>query len=84
LSRDGLNKNEFERIKKVIFGRFLRQFNSVEAVSNNFMSTLFKEMNLFNYVDIYRSITFDDVQKRFTEHFNPDNMVLSVVRPYEG
>jgi len=83
LLNTGLDRTEFNRIKKVNLGRFLRMFNSVESIANNFISTLFKDIDLFDYIDTYHSITFEDVEKRFIEHFKPDNMVLSVIRPFE-
>lgn len=84
LQRDGLDEKVFERIKKVIFGRFLRQFNSVEKLANTFVANLFRNINLFDYIQTYESITFNDVKERFTNHFKIDNMSLSVIKPYES
>ncbi len=78
----GLEKNEYERIKKVIYGRFIRQFNNIEGIANNFMANLFKDIDLLNYIDVFETITLDDVNERLVNHFKPENMALSVVRPY--
>ena len=80
---DGLNRDDFERIKKVIMGRFLRQFNSIEKVANIFVANIFKGINLFDYVSVYETITFEDITKCFTNHFNTNNMAISIVKPYQ-
>ncbi|MDK2798863.1 MAG: hypothetical protein PWP27_575 [Clostridiales bacterium] len=83
LQRDGLDKAVFDRIKKVIIGRFLRQFNNIDRLANNFVANLFKDINLFDYIKTYQSITFDDIQQRFTKHFKNDNMAISIIKPHE-
>ncbi|WHH58881.1 pitrilysin family protein [Petroclostridium sp. X23] len=83
LHQEGLSKPAFDRIKKVILGKFLRQFNSVEKIANNFIANIFRDINLFDYIEVYHSTSFEDVQKRFTNHFKIDNMALSVIRPHK-
>lgn len=81
--REDLDPKVFERIKKVIFARFLRQFNSIERLANSFTASLFKGIHLFDYMEAYQAVTFKDVQERFESHFKPENMVLSIVKPLE-
>ncbi len=83
LKDKSLDKDTFERIKKVIYSRFVRQFNHIERLANSFTSNMFKEINLFDYVEVYESITFENVVDRFNTHFKEENMVLSIVKPYE-
>lgn len=78
-----LNEERFIRCKKVETGRFLRLWNSVDNISNNMVSFLFRNIDVFKYQDICDNITFEDVKKRFKEHFTKENSVLSVVKPYE-
>lgn len=84
IHKDGLDRNTFDRIKKSMQGRFLRGFNSVENVSHLFMSVYFKEANIFDYVKVYDTITFEDVEKIFGSHFDLDKLALSVVLPFQG
>ncbi len=81
--REDLDPKVFERIKKVIFARFLRQFNSIERLANSFTASLFKGIHLFDYMEAYQAVSFKDVQERFESHFKPENMVLSIVKPLE-
>lgn len=78
------NEEEFERAKKVELARYLRMWNSVEGVSNTMVSDLFKGINIFEYSDVVKDITLDDVKLRFKEHFDEKNCAMSVIKPYES
>lgn len=77
----GLDQNSFERVRKAMQGRFVRQMNSIERISHLFMSVYFKGANLFDYLDVYDKITFEYVNEIFGSHFTMDKMALSVIKP---
>ncbi|NLB80229.1 MAG: insulinase family protein [Clostridiaceae bacterium] len=77
-----LREDEFERCKKVLIGDFLRLFNSVEGLSNAFVSSLFKNVDIFEFPSICEAITLTEAQDRLKNHFNEKNSVMSVIRPY--
>lgn len=79
-----INDSELTRAKKVITADFLRMWNSVEGVSNKMISALFKNIDLFEYQKIIKSITLEDVNMRLKSHFTSQNCVLSVINPYES
>ena len=78
-----LDESSFIRCKKVETGRFLRLWNSVDNITNNMVSYLFRNIDVFKYQDICDSITFEDVKERFSSHFTRENSVLSVIKPFE-
>jgi predicted Zn-dependent peptidase len=77
----GLDRDEFNRIVKSMKGRFMRQFNSIEKISHSFISNYLKGFIVFDYLDVYDKITFEDANNAFLEHFNPDNLAMSVIKP---
>ncbi|WP_170045774.1 EF-P 5-aminopentanol modification-associated protein YfmH [Clostridium thermosuccinogenes] len=81
IQRNGLDRNSYDRIRKAMTGRFLKQLNSVERISHTFMSVYFKGVTIFDYFDVYDKITFEYVNSTFAEHFNLDNLALSVIKP---
>lgn len=81
LQKKGLDKDTYERVKRALNGRFIRQLNSVERISHMFISVYFKDVNLFDYLDVYDKISFEYAKEKFGEHFNLDNLALSVVKP---
>lgn len=81
IAETGLDQNSFERVRKAMQGRFVRQMNSIERISHLFMSVYFKGANLFDYLDVYDKITFEYVNEIFGSHFTMDKMALSVIKP---
>jgi predicted Zn-dependent peptidase len=79
--RNGLDRQTYERLRRSMLGRYMRQFNSVERISHTFISVYFKGVNMFDYLGVYDKITFEVVNGVLKEHFNSDNLALSVVRP---
>jgi len=53
----------------------------VERISHMFISVYFKDVSMFDYPDVYDNMTFDYVKEVFENHFNLDNLAVSVVNP---
>ena len=81
LCKKGIDEKDYQRIKKAMRGRFIRQLNSVDRIAHMFMSVYFKEVNIFDYLNVYDQITFDYVEKVFREHFNKERLAVSVIKP---
>ena len=81
LRKDGLSEEDFNRIKKVIWGDYIRSFNDIEGYAHSFLTMSFLDICYFDYFEEYENITFSDVEKRFMEQFDNDYCVLSVINP---
>lgn len=81
LRSKGLDQKNYERIKRAMNGRFIRHLNSIERISHMFISVYFKDVNMFDYFNVYDNMSFDYVKAVFDEHFNLDNLALSVINP---
>lgn len=82
LKKVGMNKIsdiEFNRIKKVLIGIFLYKFNNVESLGNTLNEYLLKNIDFYNYYDILKEITIENVENRINTIFNAENYVLSVI-----
>ncbi|CEI73812.1 EF-P 5-aminopentanol modification-associated protein YfmH [Romboutsia hominis] len=79
--KEGLDEKEFERIKKKKIGNFLKYFDSVNFIANNFISYKFKDINLLDYLDVLKSIEFSEVEKRLHSHLKEEYCVISIVEP---
>ncbi|HBG0505179.1 TPA: insulinase family protein, partial [Clostridioides difficile] len=62
--KEGLSKEEFERTKKKKIGSFIKCFDSINFIGNSFISYVFKDINLLDYLDIIKDITFEEVEER--------------------
>ena len=79
--KNGLDRDTYERLRRAMLGRYMRRFNSVEKISHTFISVYFKGVNMFDYLEVYDKISFEYVNEIFREHFNRDNLALSVIKP---
>jgi predicted Zn-dependent peptidase len=79
LERNGLDAETFERTRKKKVGGFLRMLNSPESLANEFTKYQFKGIDLFDILPIYESITLEDVNRRFREHFDWSRSAVSIV-----
>lgn len=79
--KEGLCEKDFERMKKVMWGRYIRSQNDVEDFAGTFLQLQFMGIDYFNYYDVYKTVTFEDVKKRFEEHFVKERSALSVINP---
>ena len=81
LRETGLNEDDFNRIKKVIWGDFIRSYNDIEGYAHSFLSMSLLDISYFDYFEEYQKITFEDIQNRFMQQFDNEYCVLSVIKP---
>ncbi len=81
LHKTGLSKEDFERAKKVVWGRYIRMHNDIEDYANMYIQSLFMGIDYFDYYDVYKTVTFEDIVNRFKSHFRPELSALSVINP---
>lgn len=79
--REGIQKQEFERIKKQKLGSFIKVFDSVESLANMYLSLYFKDENLLKYYDYLNNLKLEDVNSRIKKMFDENQMVVSIVNP---
>lgn len=76
----GLNEKHFERIKKKIYGDYVREFDNVDTISRMFLADYFKGINSFDYIEQYTSVTLEYTQDVLQELFDERNMIISIVK----
>lgn len=77
----GISSEDFERVKRSLWGRYIKQFNNINALAHGFLSNIFNHIGMFDFVEIIEQITLSDVNARLKQQFLPDRSVLSVVKP---
>ncbi|MGL5330737.1 MAG: EF-P 5-aminopentanol modification-associated protein YfmH, partial [Peptostreptococcaceae bacterium] len=78
---EGLDKEVFERTKKKKIGHFLKYFDSVNFIANNFITYNFKDMNLLDYLEVIKDVKFEEIEERLKSHFKEEYCVISIVEP---
>jgi predicted Zn-dependent peptidase len=79
----GLDREEFERCKKVSYAHSITLFDSTENIANAFISCLFKGIDVLDLPEIIGSITFEDVENRLKQIFKKENFIISIINPMD-
>ena len=80
LKKDGISENDFNRMKKKVYGDYVIEYNSVADIARMFMADYFKGINSFDYIEKYDEITLEYTNEILNKIFNNENMVMSVVK----
>ncbi len=81
LKEKGITFEQLERHRRKILGEFMRRFNSLEFVANNFLSYRFKNADFFAFPRLLQEITLQEINERLEEHLDPDLHAVSVILP---
>ncbi len=79
----GLDEKAVAVAKRVLIGKALRKFNSVEKLGNDFIRCFMNQINPFDYSSLVEKVTITQLEERLAEHFDEACCVLSVVEPLE-
>ena len=80
LKNDGINNDDFKRIKKMIYGGYVKEYNDVSDISRMFLADHFKGINSFDYLEEIEGITVEYLEQILKDVFKEEKMVLSVVK----
>ncbi|MCR1850146.1 insulinase family protein [Paeniclostridium sordellii] len=78
---DGLSEDDFNRVKKKKIGQFIKYFDSVNFIANNFISYKFKGINLMDYLEVIKQVKFEEVEERLKNHLKEEYCSISIVEP---
>ena len=79
LKNNGIDKNDFERLKKMIYGNYVREYNDVQDIARMFLSDYFKGICSFDYLEEIEGINVEYLNQVLKDVFKEEKMVLSIV-----
>lgn len=79
----GFDEKEFNRIKKKMYGEYVKSYNDVSSIANNYLTDYLREINTFDFLEEVLVLDKDYTEKVLREVFNEEKKVLSVVLPNE-
>ena len=79
LKENGINQEDFGRIKKMIYGDYIKEYNDVTNIARMFLSDYFKGINSFEYLEQISTIDLQYVMDILNKIFVEDKMILSVI-----
>ena len=80
IKKDGINSDDFERTKKMIYGEYVREYDDVADVARMFLADYFKGINSFDYIEEIDLVNEEYAKNILDNVFKEDKMVLSIVK----
>ena len=80
IKQNGIDKDDFERTKKMIYGGYVKEYNDVADIARMFLSDSFKGINSFDYIEEIGSINIEYGEQILDNVFVENKMVLSTVK----
>lgn len=80
MKNSGIEKSHFERIKNMIYGNYVREYDDVAEITRMFIADYFKGINSFDYIELYDQVTEEYAKKILEDIFKEENMVISIIK----
>lgn len=80
MKNNDINVQEFNRIKKKIYGDYAVEYNNVADIGRMFTSDYIKGINSFEYMDKFEEIDAEYAKQVLKEIFTEDKMIMSVIK----
>ena len=81
LIKEGINQNDFERIKRKIYGAYIKEYNDTSDIARMFLADSFKGINSFEYLENYETVTKEYATQTLKELFKKENQIISIIQP---
>lgn len=80
LKTEGINEEDFNRIKKMIYGGYVKEYNDVADIARMFLADYFKGINSFDYLEEIEGITVEYLEQILKDVFKEEKMIISIVK----
>ena len=80
MKEKGISKEDFQRIKKMIYGGYVKEYNDVQDIARMFLADYFKGINSFDYIEEIEGINVEYLNQVLNDVFKEEKMVLSIVK----
>lgn len=80
IKKNGIPQEDFDICLKKKYGAEIFSYNDVDDLANNLCEAWLNGYGIFDNIELYRSITREDVETVIREGFDTDNICLSVIK----
>ena len=78
--KNEFDEERFEIIKKKIYGDYVVEYNNISDVARMLLSDYFKNIESFDYIEQYSTVTAEFTKQILDEIFDENKCILSVVK----
>ena len=82
--KTGIDEGDFLRVQKLLYGKNVRGFNSVDNIANGLVNSHFSNETLYDMIETVAIITLDEVNKYLKEMFEETKSAISVILPTQN
>ena len=83
MKKASINSEEFNRIKKRIYGEYVTEYNDVADIARMFLADFFKEINSFDYLEEINTVNEQYAKQILKEIFDDKKMIISVIKKHD-
>lgn len=84
LKANGIDNEQFENARRSLYGREIMEYNDIDTIANAVISAHFNGYSVFDAMEIYKSVTKEDIEKRLENMMMEEYSALSVVKNKEN
>ena len=83
MAERGIDAEEFERCRRVLYADEIRSYDNTEEIANNLLVMAFDGAELFNYPAVLEGLTVEELNQLLKTMLKPSAFCLSTVDPLE-
>ena len=80
MKEKGINEKDFNRIKKMIYGSYVKEYNDVVDIARMFLNDYMNGVNSFDYLEEISTIDIKYTNQILLDNFDEQKIVFSVVK----
>ena len=80
MKKERIKEEDFNRIRNMLYGNAVKEFNSVSDIARMFVTDYFKGINSFDYLETYKQITMEYAKQVLEDTFKDENTVISIIK----
>ena len=77
----GFEEEEFLRIKKKLYGEYVKEYNDISVIANNLLGDYMKDLTPFIYFEEFDTLTKSEVEEILKEVLIEEKSVTSIIKP---
>lgn len=81
LQQNGIEREDFERVRRKLYGRAIMAYNDVDEIANNLIASEFAGECVFDDIEILESITLEELNERLVKSIDTECCSLCVINP---
>ena len=80
IKNNGIPQEDFYRLKKMIYGEYVKEYDDVSDIARMFLTEHFKGINSFRYLEEIDSVTIEYTKQVLDDIFDESRIILSIVK----